>query len=197
MGIVPEAQGQGIGKFLLEDLIAQARARSEKTMALEVFEQNTRAVRLYQGLGFQVVRRLYGYTATGLPGAASGDLHEIDIYEAARMIVCYGGDDLPWQVSGLAIARGGFPDRAYQLGEAAAVISNPMRESLALKALIVPTEFRGHGQATRLLQALFAEFPGKEWVVPAICPEEYGVEFFEKRGFLRQELNQFQMSLSL
>jgi hypothetical protein len=46
------------------------------------------------------------------------------------------------------------------------------------------------------MQALFARFPGRAWVIPAIFPQEMG-GFFEKLGFERQNLAQFQMELAL
>lgn len=55
---------------------------------------------------------------------------------------------------------------------------------------------REKGLARRLLQALFAKYPNKTWHVPAIFPEEMG-GFFEKTGFEKEDLGQFQMKLTL
>jgi hypothetical protein len=47
-----------------------------------------------------------------------------------------------------------------------------------------------------LLRALFAKYPNKTWHVPAIFPEEM-TGFFEKAGFEKEDLGQFQMKLEL
>ena len=75
-GIVPSVAHQGVGKATMLDLIAQARARGDSAFHLEVIEQNPRAVSLYQGVGFEIVRRLIGCKATNPPGdrgCASGN----------------------------------------------------------------------------------------------------------------------------
>jgi ribosomal protein S18 acetylase RimI-like enzyme len=50
IALVPEAQGQGFGSALLEDLFAGARAAS-KPVSIHV-EKNNPAMRLYERLGF-------------------------------------------------------------------------------------------------------------------------------------------------
>jgi len=82
-------------------------------MVLEAFEQNTPAVMLYTRMGFQIVRRLYGYTAERIE-SLSADVQEIDVFEVGKRLTCEGAADLPWQVSGATTIRGGFPAKAYQ-----------------------------------------------------------------------------------
>ncbi len=199
MGIVPEAQGQGVGSWFLTQLIHQVRARGERAFVLEAFEQNTPAVQLYQNKGFRVVRRLIGCTAESLVGDPNAvqDWREIDVLDVAKLIISQGAPDLPWQIAGTSIARLGTPHVGCQCGSACAVITDPNRETIYLRALIVPTDQRRQGQATRLIHALAARYPGKKWAVPALCPEEYSVNFFEKIGFTREPLNQFQMELAI
>ncbi len=202
-GIVPAASGAGLGTNAMSRLIEQARRREDRLFELEVIEQNTRAVRLYESVGFRKLRRLIGYEAsspiprTTTVGArrASPDLQTIDLLDAAKVIVQNGEADLPWSLTGFTIARHAPPDLAYVLDHAYAVISNPEPPVIALRALIVPPDYRRQGQAARLLSALFAQYPGKSWSIPAICPEEYGI--FERFGFERQSITQFQMRLSL
>lgn len=197
MGVIPEAQGQQVGWALLQQVIAQASERGDRWMELEAFEQNTRAVKLYEKGGFRILRRLYGWAIK-----ETGDdtdhvpLIARDPLDAARAIMTHGASDLPWQVSGTAIARIGAPSRAYQLEDAFAVISDPARDTIALRALFVMPDHQRQGQGTRLIRALWAEFPGKQWQIPQLCPQEFS-GFFEKLGFTRQELHQVQMRLTL
>ena len=63
MGLLPHAQGRGLGRRLAEATIDAARARGVERVELEVFASNTRAIRLYERLGFvhEGVRRRARY----------------------------------------------------------------------------------------------------------------------------------------
>lgn len=201
-GIVPEASGAGVGRAAMLRLIEQAQARGDHAYELEVIEQNTRAVRLYEGVGFQRVRRLVGYEAKSPEGDvgarhASPDLQKIDIYDVAKVLFQHGAPDLPWQVSGMTIAHHAPPSVGYALDGAYTVITNPDAEVVALRTLIVLPEHRRQGRATRLMRAIFAQHPGKTWTLPAIMPEEIGGELLANLGFTRIDLTQFHMRLEL
>jgi ribosomal protein S18 acetylase RimI-like enzyme len=197
MALVPEARGQGVGTWLMEQLMAEAKVRDEQTMVLEVIEQNTPAVRLYRRCGFQVQRRLVGLAPTQFEGATAADgLAAVDIREVARLVTMYGLPDLPWQIAGESLAQLAFPNRAYRLKDAYAVMSNPNKAQITLRTVLVRPAARHQGQATRLLQALSARYPGKQWRLPVLCPEELG-GLFEQAGFERESLTQLQMKLDL
>ena len=53
---------------------------------LEVIEQNLAAVRLYERIGFQVQRRLVGYTGNELTGVADDRLQAADVRHIARLL---------------------------------------------------------------------------------------------------------------
>ncbi len=196
MGIVPEAQGKQVGYRMLLELIEQARNRTDRRLELEVFEQNTRAISLYVKVGFRALRRLYGYTVAAPEGDENNALTPVDVLEVARHVTEYGRADLPWQISGTHLARMAPPNVAYQLDQASAILTDPSRDTVIVRAVIVAPSERGLGQAARLIRALWAKYPGKQWTVQAICPEEFG-GFYEHCGFARQELNQLQMRLGL
>ena len=52
MGVLPHVRGQGLGRMLADAAIAASRARGVERVELEVFAHNTRAIRLYERLGF-------------------------------------------------------------------------------------------------------------------------------------------------
>jgi RimJ/RimL family protein N-acetyltransferase len=52
MGLLPEARGRGIGRALAFAAVEAARAQGIERVELEVFASNTRAIALYDGLGF-------------------------------------------------------------------------------------------------------------------------------------------------
>ncbi len=193
MPIIPEARGQKVGAWLMEQLIVEAKSRGDRRMELEVIQQNEPAVKLYQKVGFQTIRRLVGYKLESPSGKPDG-LTEIDVRQLANLVNLHGLPNLPWQLSGENLAPTGPPQRAYRLGVAYAMISNPDADRIALRSVLTMPDSRGKGRATRLLRALFAQFPDKSWVVPAIFPEEMS-GFFEKLGFELQKLSQFQMEL--
>jgi ribosomal protein S18 acetylase RimI-like enzyme len=52
MGLLPEVRGRGVGRRLAEAAIAAAKGQGAERIELEVFASNTRAVALYERLGF-------------------------------------------------------------------------------------------------------------------------------------------------
>lgn len=61
IAILPELQGQGAGKFLLQYLLNYARQKEQQEVWLEVRSSNQHAIHLYHKLGFVEVdlRRAY------------------------------------------------------------------------------------------------------------------------------------------
>jgi putative acetyltransferase len=55
MAVTEAAQGLGIGRRLLEGVIAEARAAGARRLYLETNSKLTPAVRLYESVGFQHV----------------------------------------------------------------------------------------------------------------------------------------------
>lgn len=61
IAVVPHQRQQGIGRQLLEDVIATARAQGATSLFLEVRESNTAALSVYTAHGFEIVGRRRGY----------------------------------------------------------------------------------------------------------------------------------------
>jgi ribosomal protein S18 acetylase RimI-like enzyme len=193
MCIIPQARGQKVGLWMMEQLIEHAITREDKRMELEVIAQNEPAVKLYQKVGFTKIRELLGFKMKS-PKGETGDLQEIDIRYLASLVSNFGLPKLPWQVSGESLATIGPPHRAYRLNSAFVAISNPEADQVLLHSILTMPDSRGQGQASFLMRVLSAQFPQKTWVVRAIFPGEMK-NFFESLGFERQELSQFQMEL--
>jgi ribosomal protein S18 acetylase RimI-like enzyme len=196
MGIAREMRGKSAGSWLMGQLIKEARARNDREMVLEVIEQNKPAVRLYKKYGFEAIRRLIGWICQDVKQDAKGDLQEVDLCEMGRLILQHGLPDLPWQLSGETIAVLNPPARAFKNGQAYIAISNPDAEHVVIWSLLVEPDARGKGLAVELLENVMANHNGKMWHVPAIWPEELGI-IFERAGFQREELSQWQMRLDL
>ena len=196
MGIARETRGKRAGSWLMKRLVDEARERGDREMVLEVIEQNEPAVRLYRNYGFEHVRRLIGCIRREAKEAAVSDLQNIDLPELAQLISQHGLPDLPWQVSGESIAQLDPAGRAYQYGPAYVAISNPESQHIAIWSLLVEPQARGRGLGTDMLRRVIARHPGKTWHVPALLPEEL-FPAFERAGFEREMLSQWQMRLSL
>jgi ribosomal protein S18 acetylase RimI-like enzyme len=196
MGIVTSARNGGAGTFAMQKLIEEARARGEKQMLLEVIEQNTAGVKLYQKVGFTIVRRLVGYQLENPQAESKDELNELDIREYAKLVSTDGIQDLPWQLSAETVALHTPPSRAFQLGDAFCVISNPDAVDVSIVSVLVKANSRRAGQGQRLMRAVFSRFPEKTWHVPALYPEEMS-PFFESLGFKRESISQWQMVATL
>jgi [ribosomal protein S18]-alanine N-acetyltransferase len=61
LGVVPSRQRQGVGRALVQGMLAQLRQQGVATVFLEVRESNTVAQRLYGALGFAHVGRRRAY----------------------------------------------------------------------------------------------------------------------------------------
>jgi ribosomal protein S18 acetylase RimI-like enzyme len=70
MGLLPEYRGRGLGRRLAVQAIEAARAASMERIELEVFASNTKAMALYEAIGFTIegikrkARKLDGATTT-------------------------------------------------------------------------------------------------------------------------------------
>ena len=192
-GITSNARSGGVGTWAMEQLLDEAKARGEKEMLLEVIEQNTAGVKLYEKVGFTKMRRLVGYKLENPQVESDVELEEIDIRELARLVAYHGLKDLPWQLSGASIMQHTPPSRAFRINDAYCLITNPEATDVAISSILVKTRSRGAGLSAVLLRALFAKFPNKVWHVSPIYPEEMGF-IFEHVGMERETLSQWQMS---
>lgn len=61
IGVLPGAQGQGVGGVLLNGVLESAAGWGSERLLLEVRESNTRAVQLYRRYGFSDDGRRRGY----------------------------------------------------------------------------------------------------------------------------------------
>lgn len=198
MGVAKEVRGKGAGTWFMDGLIREARQRGDHEMVLEVIEQNEPAVKLYRSSGFQTVRRLIGFTRRGQDAKENGksSLDKVDLREMGQLVSQHGLADLPWQLSGESIARLNPPACAYCSGPAYMVVSNPEAEHVVIWSLLVEPQARGRGLGTGILKSAISQHPGKTWHMPALLPQELG-KVFERAGFEKEELSQWQMRLGL
>src|SRR4051794_29061813 len=80
LGIVPAARRQGFGLMLMDAVHEQARSRGIEEISLEVIEANEAAFRLYQKLGYELLR----WVVIGSLDAAPGEAPPDEDWEAAH-----------------------------------------------------------------------------------------------------------------
>ncbi len=193
MGVVPAARRSGVARGLLAHLLEEASARGDRTMVLEVIEQNPAAVALYRGADFYEVTRLLGWRRAAAPtpgGAAIGALREISLVAASQFPIAREFPDLPWAISRHALAKMSA-GRAYSSGAALIVTGDPD----------VPGPLRVHGFASlvpgkanwpeirKIFLAVLQRYPDREFFAPPVFPEDFGI--FAELGFQREPINQF------
>src|SRR5215211_5446484 len=200
MAVAPEARGKGLGKRIMQGVIDEAVERGDRSMLLEVFEHNTPAANLYEGLGFEPLRRLVGYHH-GPGGAApngADTLSELDPLAFARVVAREGEPNLPWMLAAETLSGAVSPARAFHLDHRAYVlIEDPDADVISLTALLVPRANRRNGWGTRLMQTLLATYPDRAWSIPQTVPEELAPEFFARCGWKLMDTNQLEMVLDL
>ena len=139
MAVAPDFRGRGVGKHVMKIVLEEAALRKDRTMILEVFEQNPAAVALYTGLGFRPIRRLVGYDfnpqGADLGGSDFQRLHEIDPLIVVRLIANEGEPDLPWMLMPETLAAATQPVQALHLDEIAfAIVADPNAEKILIRA---------------------------------------------------------------
>jgi ribosomal protein S18 acetylase RimI-like enzyme len=204
MGAVPAARGAGLAPRLLDDFMRRAHEHGAAFVELEVFAANERAVRLYQGRGFEVVHGLVGYErAAGAPSGTAAQAVQADVGlddawawldEAERNL-----PDLPLQVTApvLAVAAAASPGtlRAWRAGAAQLVFADRPGEPVLLHGLVDADPAQA-GAAT-LAAALAAAFPGRALRMPPLQRADIGGDALERAGFVRQPLHQWLMRRAL
>ena len=71
VGVIPSERRRGTGRALMEALHEQARGRGVERVWLEVIDENTQALALYEDLGYEHVRDVEVWSLPGANGGAS------------------------------------------------------------------------------------------------------------------------------
>ncbi|WP_374563830.1 N-acetyltransferase family protein [Ideonella sp.] len=205
MGALPAARGSGAAPALLDDFIARARQAGVRTLELEVFAANERALRLYQGRGFETIHPLRGHERA--PGPAAGEappVQAVTLDEAWAWLDAADARiaDLPLQVTSqvlrvaAAAAPAGAPLQAWRDGDAQLVFAEqPAQQAVAVHSLVDLDP--AQPGALALAQALAARHPGHTLRVPALQRPDLGGDALQRAGFAPQALHQWLMRRAL
>ncbi|MDH0863555.1 GNAT family N-acetyltransferase [Mitsuaria sp. GD03876] len=201
MGALPSARGTGAAPALLDDVVARAAAAGLHAVELEVFAQNDRARRLYEGRGFDKRHDLFGYLAEPGTIAPAVDAAEHRAPRAIEMPVALAWldaverqiPDLPLQVTA-ATLRHGVDYHAWQIdtdgpgGEppTAQIVFSLPDETVMVHSLVAPRD----ADARALVQALAAIYPDRRLRVPQLQREDLGGAALRALGAAPQPLHQ-------
>jgi GNAT superfamily N-acetyltransferase len=193
MGLLPAARGTGAARGLLRQVVDEARDAGCDAVELEVFAQNEPAARLYRSEGFVELAPLWGFerAPAPLPVAADVEPQPVDIDGAARWLVRHGHPDLPYQVSGHALARSDPASTLWRTGQGLMQFApaGPDRLAVGLLNDLHPSQ----QDAGRLLAALIARHPGHTIRAPQLMREDVAGRAFRQLGFVPLPLHQLQM----
>jgi ribosomal protein S18 acetylase RimI-like enzyme len=200
LAALPAARGQGAAPTLLADFRARAQAAGMAAVELEVFAQNTRAFELYQRHGYEVLDALHGHSGslpTDIPTSAGPAPTVVDRDSACAWLDAAeaAGVALPLQVSAAVLRALPDPGLAWQHGRAQLCFARPAGEPLFIRSLV--DHDPAQADATRLLQALAAAYPGQAVTVPALQRPTLGGEALVRLGLARQPLHQWWMRSAL
>jgi ribosomal protein S18 acetylase RimI-like enzyme len=200
MGARPAERGSGVAARMLDDTIAAARERGERSVELEVFAQNPRALALYRSRGFKTLCALYGYTAPA-PQAATQKLAREDVArgDAVRWLADAEAADparRPWQVGAAAVAAAPGEVLCWRHADAQLVLrTDAAGGPVAVVSLIDrdPTQ----AGAVALLAALRAEYPTRTLQAPQLQRDDGPALAFDTAGWTRLPLHQLLLRLPL
>ena len=198
MGARPEARGAGHAPRLLDHVIAEAGARGDRTIELEVFARNARALALYRSRGFETVAELHGYTRRpGAPAAAATD--RIDDgggqADAVAWLEGCGVEGLPFQLGAQSIAAVATPLKAWRCAGAQLVFSDADPNRIAILSL-VDADARQHG-SRQLARVLVARYPQAVLRMPQLLRLDRGGDALAAEGWVREPLHQLLLRRAL
>ena len=179
---------QGIGSAVLERTLDSLRDAGAEQVGLEVLEQNSGAIELYRAHGFEVRRRLVGWSLRRQSLRRSVRAEPIAPAEAVRRLRDWGWPDAPWQLQPETLIQ--LP--AYALGDDTVAVTKVRGRKLWMYALAVDPANRRRGRATALIRAL----PATRISVPALMPEDWeeGSALLRALGGRLEPLAQWEMN---
>lgn len=197
LSIRPEMRGKGLGKALMQRIVADARERGDRQLSLEVIEGNDPAIALYHQAGLRIVRTLTGHQAGELAAAEIVPLQEIDPLFVSHRLTAEGATSLPWLIAAESLFKQPGKPYAFTLGQHQAyAVVQVSADKCFLRMIYVPPQHRSQGHARAMLTALQAQFSPLPLVANVYVPE-VAAPFFDRLGWQQDPLRQFEMTMDL
>ncbi|MGO2437037.1 GNAT family N-acetyltransferase [Serratia sp. BW106] len=197
LSIRPEMRGKGLGKALMQRIVADARERGDRQLSLEVIEGNDPAIALYHQAGLRIVGTLTGHQAGEQVAAKIVPLQEIDPLFVSHRLTAEGATSLPWLIAAESLFKLPGKPYAFTLGQHQAyAVVQVGADKCFLRMIYVPPQHRSQGHARAMLTALQAKFSPLPLVANVYVPE-VAAPFFDRLGWQQDPLRQFEMTMDL
>jgi len=200
-GVVPEARGKGLVRKMYDFIIPLLKERNANVLLLEVIEENQRAIRAYENLGFTIVRKLLCFKGEINPAKYNEEISVRDLKDFQWETLRSFWDIEPsWQGSVFVldpipenyIALGAFNDEKL----VGYIIYNPAAKKVY--QIAVDKEYRKQGIGARLFNSIKDTPEGQPVSLNNVDSSSKNTDKFlsEKVG-LTNWLSQFEMKRSI
>jgi GNAT superfamily N-acetyltransferase len=196
LSVLPEARNQGVGRALLDAVLAGARSHGDVKLIGEADDANLPAMRLFKSSGFHAWRRLLGWERLE-PNVLTRDpertVVELPLRHAAWACARHADKDLPWTLAPESIANLSPPYRAFEHDHSSYCIVRKLPDGgMRVRAFIVRNEARGRGLGSVALAGAMKALGATRVEVPPWCPEGLWDGFFTRAGFKKSRIAQFE-----
>ncbi len=203
-GVVPDCRRRGISEAMFEMMLPRFKDLGIEQCLLEVITTNSGAIRLYEKLGFEKVRRLALLQCDGQIDIPSHEPPDIEIREIEQVdwqvFTSFWDGDPSWQNSVDAIKRSNQLKRIFAAFDSDVCVGYIIFSSKfgRIAQIAVSKNNRRRGIGTALLKVLQDEtVDGYSLQVINIDTSlDTAMQFFTKRGFY-DRLNQHEMVKSM
>ena len=192
-GVVPSHRREGLARAMMERIIPPLRDAGARRYVLEVIESNTRAVALYESVGFTTTRPLtcWKYERAG---AGNAEIRPIELEQLEN----FRDVEPSWQNSGAAIRRARDPRvilGAFD-GELLAGYAVVFPRTHDLAQLAVRRTHRRRGFGSALLARAASEAEGTVRILNVDARDD-GIEAFLRARGAEQFVRQREMEREL
>lgn len=198
-GVLPGYRGRKYPQIMYTELVQRCRERGLHTHLLEVIRTNERAIRAYQGIGFQITGLLHCFK--GIARTTSrADLRLLSLPLLPEEDMKRFGDVLPSLPNSFPVLQRSLP---YLHIIAALSYDQPVgyivfdKNTARLKQLVVDKNHRRQGIGASLLHAMQQQLGERDIVAINIREEDSASRtFFQKMGLV-DFLQQYEMEMHL
>lgn len=196
-GVVPECRGKGLVRKMYDFIIPVLKERNANTLLLEVIEGNQPAIRAYENLGFNIVRRLLCFNGNIKPGKENDGISVQELKDFEWEKLCSFWDIEPsWQGSVFVLEP--MPENYVTLGAyleeklVGYIVYGPTSKKIYQFA--VDKSFRNLGIGTMLFNAISGKNGGQAIALNNVDDSsESTSKFLSERAGLNNWLSQFEM----
>ncbi|KAA2224713.1 GNAT family N-acetyltransferase [Chryseobacterium sediminis] len=196
-GVIPESRGKGLVRKMYDFIIPVLKERNANTLLLEVIEGNQPAIRAYENLGFNIVRRLLCFKGNIKPGKENDGISVQELKDFEWEKLCSFWDIEPsWQGSVFVLEP--MPENYVTLGAyleeklVGYIVYGPTSKKIYQFA--VDKSFRNLGIGTMLFNAISGKNGGQAIALNNVDDSsESTSKFLSERAGLNNWLSQFEM----